>query len=58
VSLVERLEGLERKVADDIAVEHKEGRVILAKNIASKGQRTSWKWTMHNAKTKPIKMNP
>jgi hypothetical protein len=38
---MEGLELMEGEIADDIAVEDKEGRVILAQDIASKGQRTS-----------------
>lgn len=40
VSLVEGLELLEGEVADNITVEDKEGRVVLAENIASKGEGT------------------
>jgi len=39
MGLVEALELLEWEIADDIAVKNKEGRVVLAKNIACKGQR-------------------
>jgi hypothetical protein len=40
VSFVEGLELLEGEVADNITVEDKEGRVVLAENIASKGEGT------------------
>jgi len=43
VSLMERLQFQEREVADHVTVEDKEGRVILAKNVASKSKRTSYK---------------
>jgi hypothetical protein len=43
MSLVEGLELMEGEVANDITVENKEGRVVFAENIASKGQRTSWR---------------
>lgn len=43
MSLVEGLEFVEGEIANDIRVEDKEGRVVLAEDIASKGQRTSYK---------------
>ena len=41
VSLVERSKILERVVADNVRVQHKEGAVILRKNLLSKLERTS-----------------
>lgn len=43
MSLVEGLEFVEGEIANDIRVEDKERRVVLAEDIASKGQRTSYK---------------
>lgn len=43
MSLMERLQFLEREVADHVTVEDKEGRVVLSKNVTGKGKRTSYK---------------